>query len=43
MKYIACALPMLAGIEILSLICLCGLMVCVLTDIFKAAPKNFWR
>lgn len=39
MKYVACFLPMLAGIEILSLICLCAMAVCFLCDLAKAAPK----
>ena len=39
MKYIACFLPMLAGIEILSLICLCAMSIFLTFDILKVAAK----
>lgn len=41
MKYIVCAAPMILCNEILSLICLCGLLVCVLYDLIKHAPKTW--
>ena len=40
MKYLICALPMLAGVEILSLICLCAMAGCAVYDLFCAMPKN---
>lgn len=39
-KYIYCALPMLAGVEVLSLICLCALVWCAVYDLFRAMPKD---
>ena len=40
MKYFLTALPMLFGVEILSMLCLVILSVFVLYDLCKAAGKN---
>lgn len=41
MKYMACFIPMLAGVEVLSLICLCIMAVLFICDIFKGLPSNW--
>lgn len=38
MKYLCVFIPMLAGIEILTLICMCVMSVMLLVDIIKHAP-----
>jgi hypothetical protein len=40
MKYLVCALPMLICNEILSLLCLCAMLVCLFMDIAKHLPSN---
>lgn len=35
-KYIACALPMLFSIEVVSIICLCAMCLCLLSDMMKS-------
>ena len=37
MKYIVCAAPMLLCCEVVSVICLCGITVCIILDFIKAA------
>lgn len=43
MKYIVCALPMVICNEVVSLMCLCAIMVCAIYDLCKSAPKGYWR
>lgn len=39
MKYLACFIPMLFSVEVLSLLCLCVMIVMVLTDIAKLSRR----
>ena len=39
MKYLVAFLPMLLGVELLSLLCLCTMAVFAIYDILKHAPR----
>lgn len=40
MKYLVCALPMVICNEIISLLCMCALVVCLFIDIVKHLPSS---